>query len=157
MCVCPYLCTSEERASNVMPGSSGKSRMGARAEPAFGGTSHARFSTQESASQDLTGLGLAGVSAPIRTELVLRPISLLTLSLLRFVDSNFLGNSLCAWEFHPRKIKILLESNPVNSRILVRRLAVYQALHSSPAGWPALRPVRRVFSTAPSSKQQQRR
>ena len=31
----------------------------------------------------------------------LRPISLLRLSLLRFVDSNFQGNSLWAWESYP--------------------------------------------------------
>ena len=31
----------------------------------------------------------------------LRPISLLRLSLLRLLDSNFPGNSLPAWEFHP--------------------------------------------------------
>ena len=30
-----------------------------------------------------------------------RPISLLRLSLLRLLDSNFQGNSLWAWEFHP--------------------------------------------------------
>ena len=54
---------------------------------------------------------------------ILRPISLLRLSLLRFVDSHFLGNSLRTGETPPLKIKILLESNPPRSRILVRRLA----------------------------------
>ena len=55
---------------------------------------------------------------------LLRPISLLTLSLLRLLDSNFPGNSLWAWEFHPLRIKIMLESNPLKSRMLVWRLAV---------------------------------
>ena len=35
-----------------------------------------------------------------------RPISLLRLSLLRSLDSNFLGNPLWAWEFHPLKITL---------------------------------------------------
>ena len=48
-----------------------------------------------------------------------RPISLQRLPLQRSVDSTFLGKSLWTWEFHP-----LLESNPLKSRILVRRLAV---------------------------------
>ena len=32
---------------------------------------------------------------------IVRPISLLTLSLLTLLDSNFPGNPLWAWEFHP--------------------------------------------------------
>ena len=39
---------------------------------------------------------------------VLRPISLLRLSLLRLLDSNFTGNSLWAWEFHPFKSRLCL-------------------------------------------------
>ena len=54
----------------------------------------------------------------------MRPISLLRLYLLRFVDQDFPGNSR---EFPPFKIKIMLESNPPKSRILVLKLAV--ALH----------------------------
>ena len=54
----------------------------------------------------------------------IRPISLLRLSLLRFVDSTLPGKSLWTWEFHPLNIKILLESDPLKSRILVRRLTV---------------------------------
>ena len=42
----------------------------------------------------------------------LRPISLLTLSLLRLLDSNFPGSSLWSWEFPPLRINITLESNP---------------------------------------------
>ena len=38
----------------------------------------------------------------------LRPISLLSLSLLRFVDSTFPGNSLWPWEFHPLKLRFCL-------------------------------------------------
>ena len=53
-----------------------------------------------------------------------RPISLLRLSLLRLLDSNFPGNSLWAWEFPPLRIKITLKSNPLKSIILVRRSAV---------------------------------
>ena len=36
----------------------------------------------------------------------LRPISLLKLSLLTFLDSNFPGNFLWAWEFHPFKLRL---------------------------------------------------
>ena len=48
--------------------------------------------------------------------------------ILKFVDSNFPGDSLWAWEFHPYDaydIKIMLESNPLKSRISVQRLAVF--------------------------------
>ena len=38
----------------------------------------------------------------------LRPISLLRLSLLRFVDSRFPGNSLWTWEFHPSTLRFCL-------------------------------------------------
>ena len=54
----------------------------------------------------------------------LHPISLLALSLPRFVNSTFPGNFLWACGIPPLKPKILLESNPLKSRILVRRLAV---------------------------------
>ena len=55
----------------------------------------------------------------------LRPISLLRISLLRLLDSNLPENPLWAGEFHPlTKIKILLGSNPLKSRILVGRLAI---------------------------------
>ena len=37
-----------------------------------------------------------------------RPISLLTLSLLRLLDSTFRGNPLWAWEFHPFKLRLRL-------------------------------------------------
>ena len=67
---------------------------------------------------------LASSHAPWRV----RPISRISLSLLRFVDSirwlELPGNSLWTWEFHPLHFNILLESNPLKSRILVRRLAV---------------------------------
>ena len=54
----------------------------------------------------------------------MRPISLLTLSLLTLLDSNFPGDSLGTWEFHPFKIKIVLESNPLISTTLAGRLGV---------------------------------
>ena len=37
-----------------------------------------------------------------------RPISLLRLSLLRLLDSNFPGNPLWAWEFHPLKLRWIM-------------------------------------------------
>ena len=37
-----------------------------------------------------------------------RPISLLTLSLLTLLDSNFPGNPLWTWEFHPFKSRLCL-------------------------------------------------
>ena len=41
-------------------------------------------------------------------KLKLRPISLLRLSLLRLLDSNFPGNSPWAWEFHPLNSRLCL-------------------------------------------------
>ena len=38
----------------------------------------------------------------------LRPISLLTLSLLRLLDSNFAGNPRWAWELHPFELRLCL-------------------------------------------------
>ena len=37
-----------------------------------------------------------------------RSIFLLTLRLLRLLESNFLGNSLWAWEFHPLQLRLCL-------------------------------------------------
>ena len=37
-----------------------------------------------------------------------RPISLLRIPLLRFVDSTFPGNSPWAWKFHPLKLRFCL-------------------------------------------------
>ena len=54
----------------------------------------------------------------------LRPISLLTLRLLRLLDSNFPGNPPRAWEFPPLRIEIVLESNPLTSTMLVGRMGV---------------------------------
>ena len=56
----------------------------------------------------------------------LRPISLLRSSLLKFVDSRYSGKSHMDLGIPPFKIKIMLESNPLKSRILVRKLAVQQ-------------------------------
>ena len=43
-----------------------------------------------------------------RKHCLLRPISLLTLSLLTLLDSNFPRNSLWAWEFHPLELRLCL-------------------------------------------------
>ena len=55
-----------------------------------------------------------------------RRVSLLRLSLLRFADSRFSGKTPMDMRIPPLKTKIMLESNPLKSRILVRRLAVLQ-------------------------------
>ena len=54
----------------------------------------------------------------------IRPISLLILSLLRFLDSNKNRRSLMDMRIPPLKTKIMPESGPLKSRILVWRLAV---------------------------------
>ena len=58
-----------------------------------------------------------------RTLKALQSVSILRFSKLRLLDSYFPGNPLWAWE-SPLKIKILLESSPLTSKILVRRLAI---------------------------------
>ena len=45
---------------------------------------------------------------PLALSLRLRPIFLLGLSLLRFLDSNFPGHSLWTWEFHPSILRFCL-------------------------------------------------
>ena len=40
-----------------------------------------------------------------------RPISLLRLSLLRLLDSNFPGNVLWAWKLHPLELRLYLSQN----------------------------------------------
>ena len=50
-----------------------------------------------------------------------RPICLLRLWLLRFLDPTFPGNSLWTWEFHPLTLRLCFSHNPPRSRILVRR------------------------------------
>ena len=50
---------------------------------------------------------------------------------VRFVDSTFPGKSPADMSIPPLRIKIMLESNPLKSRILVRRLAVVPR-HVSP-------------------------
>ena len=53
-----------------------------------------------------------------------RPISLLRISLLRLPDSSFSGKFTMYMRLPPLNIKILLESSPPKSRILVGRLVV---------------------------------
>ena len=43
-----------------------------------------------------------------------RPISLLTLPVLTLLDSNFPGNPLWTWEFHPFKFRLCLSQTPWN-------------------------------------------
>ena len=62
-----------------------------------------------------------------RREHQLRLISLQSLSLLRFVDSNIPGYFLMGLGIPPLGIKILLESNPPKSRILVPRWAALKS------------------------------
>ena len=55
---------------------------------------------------------------------VLHPISLLTLSVLRLLDSIHSGNAPMDMIIPTLKFYIMLESNPLTSRILIRKLAV---------------------------------
>ena len=52
-------------------------------------------------STNIRSIRFPFVLGVIANDITIRPISLLTLSLLTLLDSNFLGNSLGAWEFHP--------------------------------------------------------
>ena len=49
---------------------------------------------------------LGRVLSVLPRSLGVRPISLLTLSLLILLDSNFPGNAPCAWESHPFKLRL---------------------------------------------------
>ena len=73
-----------------------------------------------------------------------RPISVLGLSLLRFVDSSFSRKSPLDMTISPLTIKILLKASPPKSRILVRRLAVPEPRCHEPR-------VLRLFETAGAS------
>ena len=63
----------------------------------------------------------------------LRPISLLSSSLLRLLDSSFSRQFPMGLGIPPLKIKILLESNPLKSIILARRWAVLASEQKAPA------------------------
>ena len=60
---------------------------------------------------------------PRCSSMSIRPISLLILSLLRLLDSKFPGNYV-GLRIPPLQFKMMLESNPLKSIILVQRLAV---------------------------------
>ena len=62
-----------------------------------------------------------------------RPISLVRLPLLRFVASKLSGEFLLDMGIPPLRIQILHESDPLKSRILVRRLAAEPAWSKTPA------------------------
>ena len=61
----------------------------------------------------------------LSSDSLLRPISLLRLSLPSFVDSTLWDIPYGGLGIPPLKAKILLASNPLNSRILELRLAVF--------------------------------
>ena len=76
-----------------------------------------------------------------------RPVSLLRLSLLRLFESDFPENY-DGLRVPPLKLKIMLESSPLKSRILVRRFAVGDATVLPAAGQPR-RPPSPPRGTAP--------
>ena len=79
------------------------------------------------------GVQLACLAAlEIRAPRRAQPISLLRLSLLRFVDSRFPRKFPMDMRIPPLIVKIMLESKPLKSRILVRRLAVTPETQSYP-------------------------
>ena len=47
----------------------------------------------------------------MRRSFGVRPISLLTLSLRRLLDSNFPGNPLWTWEYHPLRLRLCSSQN----------------------------------------------
>ena len=57
------------------------------------------------------GVVLYTIHTSLLYNICLRPISLLTLSLLRLLESNFPGNSLWAWEFIPLKLRLCWSQN----------------------------------------------
>ena len=78
-----------------------------------------------------SGLYQATVQAGSREA---HPISLLTLSLLTLLGSNVPGNPLMGMGIPPFKIKIMLESNPPKSMMLVGRLGAL-CRSQSDLGW----------------------
>ena len=82
----------------------------------------------------------------------LRTISLLRLSLLRFVDSNFPGNFPMDMRIPFRNIKIMLESDPLKFKILVRRLAVHGSAPSYSARSHVGRPAETGGGPTPKAR-----
>ena len=66
-------------------------------------------------------------------QIMLRPISLLTLPLLTVLDSDFPGNLPTYKRVPPLNIKIMLESSPLKSTMLVRRSAVLLPPRATPS------------------------
>ena len=79
----------------------------------------------------------------------LRPISLLILSLLRLLDSDFPGKLLMDMRIPPLELKILLGSSPPKSRILVRILAVERSSGSNVETVKSMSYTCEAFAEAP--------
>ena len=75
----------------------GRASRPGRRRPRLQGRRGSRGATRRAGSVSLARLGAL---------LRVRPISLLRLRLLRLLDSNFPGNALCAWEFHPLNLRL---------------------------------------------------
>ena len=63
-------------------------------------------SIQRCKARNVMSLAIVRVRYSVCYAISVRPISLLALSLLTVLDSNFPGNSLWAWEFHPFKLRL---------------------------------------------------
>ena len=63
--------------------------------------SHSHSHSHSNHYEHILGVRITDVEWSLLLSLLVRPISLLTLSLLILLDSNFPGNPLCTWEFHP--------------------------------------------------------
>ena len=67
--------------------------------------------------------------------LPIRPISLLTLSLLTLLESKFPGNPLRAWEFHPLELRLCLSPTPWNPHNVSREIGRKKLWTSGSPWW----------------------
>ena len=74
--------------------------------PAFFKPPHRTYLAPHFAREPQTAAGVASMSCAASVRL--RPTLLLTLRLLTLLESNFPGNSLWAWEFHPLELRLCL-------------------------------------------------